>query len=439
MPHVATAATGDQRLRLGQIVTDDERIAELLHAWEEQYDNGHDLSADDLCRDDPHLSERVADRIEELKAVHWMRKTPASHSLGEFTAGESRGCAGNVLGNRYRLDRIHDEGGSGEVWRGFDLELLRTVAVKLPRSRRAVTRPDCDPFLREARRAARLSHPGIVPVYDVGRQGDDYFIVSEFVDGESLAKRLRREPQGVLQAVRTVRDISAALSYAHDQGFIHRDLKPANILVDSSGRYRLTDFGIAVAEGDVLDGPVEAAGTLPYMAPEQLSGCPTTDMRCDQYSLGVVFFELLTGRLPFECATAEELRRAILTKSPPLPQALNPDVPPDVGRACLRCLETRADDRFETISELATALQTCLDRHERLTISAREYDAYAEMRGDWGDVSHFGSYFEWYLGRAAALVGIGILLKVLGSLPTLALVVGILAAAAGIKKLQRGR
>lgn len=210
-----------------------------------------------------------------------------------------------LLAGRYRLEEPIAEGGFAQVWRGFDTELQRPVAVKLPRNDRRV--PQFENFLGEARKIARLSHPGIVPVYDVCRHGDSYYIVSELIAGEDLGKRLQRGLPPVREAVRIVVAVAEALGSAHRRGIVHRDIKPANILLGADGQVCLTDFGIALDRDQAHARHEEVWGTLAYMSPEQLAGPQQQlDGRSDIYSLGVVFHELLTGSHPVaEAAKAD--------------------------------------------------------------------------------------------------------------------------------------
>ena len=191
--------------------------------------------------------------------------------------------------------------------------------MKVPRVDRPVTGGEVDQCRIEARKVARLRHPNIVPVHDVGREGATCFIVGEWIEGTNLAARIRDRPPR-LPGGRPDRGRGRRRPGPCPRaGFVHRDIKPANILIDPQGRAYLTDFGIAVVEEDLLR-DVTAAGTLPYMAPEQLDeGLGPVDHRADLYALGVVLYELLTGRRPFRAATPIELREQILKASPSRP------------------------------------------------------------------------------------------------------------------------
>jgi serine/threonine protein kinase len=233
-------------------MSDDERLADMLLRWEELQVTGQEPSAEELCRDCPHLSPLLAERIHALKVTAWMDRHdddggPNPDPLVPDTP--------RTLAGRYRLDEKIAEGGFAEVWKGHDLELLRAVAVKLPKPGRLAS---AERFMAEARRVAGLKHPGVVPVFDVGRDGDSCFIVSEFVEGGSLADRIATNRPTVQESARLVAEVAETLAYAHRQGFVHRDIKPANVLLDHHERALLADFGIAYSPGDQGVAPVSA-------------------------------------------------------------------------------------------------------------------------------------------------------------------------------------
>ena len=247
----------------------------------------------------------------------------------------------------FRLLGKLGEGSFGEVYLAQDEKLDRKVAIKLPQRKRKVTEIEVQEFLAEARTLAGLDHPHIVPVFEYGRAAAGRcYVVSKYIAGGNLKDRLTRGRVYPPQAAYLVLQIAWALGHAHARGLVHRDIKPENILLDSTGRALVADFGLALNAADW--GPVALpAGTLPYMSPEQAAGeVKTLDGRSDLFSLGIVFYELLTGSRPFEGRTRSEVRDEIRHAELLPPQEIRPGIPDELGRICLRCLEKRPVDRF---------------------------------------------------------------------------------------------
>jgi serine/threonine protein kinase len=267
------------------------------------------------------------------------------------------------FGNYELLEEIAS-GGMGVVYRGRQTSLGRIVAVKMIKSGQLASDEDIRRFQSEARAAANLRHPNIVSVYEVGvHQGQHYFSM-EYVAGHNLAEKIREKPLPARKAVRYVRDIAVAVNYAHQQGTLHRDLKPSNVLIDESDQVRITDFGLATRiEGDgELTRTGQILGTPSYIAPEQAQGkrgliSPVSDI----YSLGVVLYELLTGRPPFRAETAVETLRQVIAIEPVPARRLNANVPRELETICAKCLEKEPARRFyRTANELAEDLDRYL-------------------------------------------------------------------------------
>jgi serine/threonine protein kinase len=254
-------------------------------------------------------------------------------------------------------------GAFGHVFRARDTELGRTVAIKLLRAGRLASREDLDRFMREARSAARLQHPGLVGLFESGETEDGMvYLVEEFVQGETLAARLKAGRFGFRPAAELAAAVADALEYAHRHGVIHRDVKPSNIQLDVDGRPHLMDFGLAKQETDessmTLDGQV--LGTPAYVSPEQARGeSRRVDGRTDVYSLGVVLYELLTGERPFR-GNRQMLLLQVLHDEPRPPRQLNHKIPRDLETICLKAMSKAPARRYATAGELADDLRRFL-------------------------------------------------------------------------------
>jgi serine/threonine protein kinase len=259
---------------------------------------------------------------------------------------------------RYRIERKLGEGGMGAVYLAHDPQLDRQVAIKVPRTARCDAR-----FLREARAAAALRHPHICPIYDLGEDGGQPYLCMAYIRGETLADRVRRiGSPPVAEALAIVGTIARAMQVAHEQNIIHRDLKPANLMIDETGQPVVMDFGLArtctplstqlTAAGDVL-------GTPAYMPPEQIEGdIARIGPGCDIYSLGVILYELLTGKVPFQ-GDMVALAMQIVADSPAPPSRRRAGVSSKLDAACLKALEKNPVDRWPTMVGFAEALADC--------------------------------------------------------------------------------
>ncbi len=268
---------------------------------------------------------------------------------------------GTVLGGRYRLVELLGQGGMATIYRARDNQLERDVAVKVLRPEYGADPDFIDRFRYEAQSAASLSHPNVVAVHDYGADPVGPFIVMELVEGEDLSSILRKT--GALPpraAARLVAQAARAVAAAHDRGFVHRDIKPGNILVTREGRVKVADFGIARALSEsALTLPGTTLGSVHYFSPEQARGEMATPAS-DIYSLGIVLFELLTGRRPWTGDTAAAIATARLTGAVPSPSALQSGIPPALEAIARRALATNAEDRFGSAGEMAAALDQAI-------------------------------------------------------------------------------
>jgi predicted Ser/Thr protein kinase len=274
-------------------------------------------------------------------------------TVGPLTEGRFR--AGALFAGRFRIIALQGHGGMGQVYRAQDLELGQLVALKFLTAFRSDQRARSR-LRTEVRLARQISHPNVCRVYDIGEATGELYLSMEYVDGEDLAgllKRIGRLP--VDKGIDIARKLCAGLAAAHASGVLHRDLKPGNIMIDSRGEVRIMDFGLAAVAEQQLDAADVRSGTPAYMAPEQLEGREATT-RSDLYALGLVLYELFTGRPAFEGKDAAELLRLREAHPSTTPSTLVPDLEPAVERTILRCLEPDPRRRPASALEVAASL-----------------------------------------------------------------------------------
>ena len=269
--------------------------------------------------------------------------------------------ASRVLGGRYQLRREIARGGMAVVWEAHDALLDRLVAIKLLHPQFAADPEFLERFRREARAAAKLSHPNIVPIYDVGEDSETKtpFIVMELVEGGNLKEHIRKSaplPNAEIRSIGAA--LASALEYAHKRGVIHRDVKPQNVLLGDDNRPRLTDFGIAQASASAtgLTRTGAVMGSVHYLAPELARGRPASALS-DVYGLGAVLYEMATGRVPFEGDTDLAVALAHVEQTPAAPRALNANLAPDLERIILRTLAKAPEQRFPSAGAVAYELR----------------------------------------------------------------------------------
>jgi len=264
---------------------------------------------------------------------------------------------GTIFAGRYRLERKLGGGGMADVWLAEDQELGRKVAIKMLHDRYANDTQFVERFRREATHAAGLAHPNVVSIFDRGEAGGSYFIVMEYVEGRTLKELIvTRGPCPVPVAISYVRQVLAALRYAHRNGIVHRDIKPHNVLVDHEGRVKVADFGIARAGSSQMTEAGSIIGTAQYLSPEQARGAPV-DESSDLYSTGILLFELLTGQVPFTGETPVEIAMKHLSQVPPAPSSIRSEIPHDLDLVVLRALAKEPADRYRSAKEMDRDLE----------------------------------------------------------------------------------
>ncbi len=286
---------------------------------------------------------------------------------------------GQRINDRYEIEKLIGEGGMANVYLAQDTILDRKVAVKVLRGDLAGDDKFVRRFQREALSASSLSHPNIVEIYDVGEDNGNFYIVMEYIEGKTLKQLIKK--RGVLTLPETM-DIMLqlldALAQAHDSYIIHRDIKPQNIMIKESGLVKITDFGIAMALNSVeLTQTNSVMGSVHYLPPEQASGKGST-IRSDIYSLGILMFEMLTGKMPFKGDTAVEI--ALKHMKEPLPSAreINPVIPQSVENVIIKAAAKNPKNRYHDVREMAEDIKTCLDperaAEEKIVLKYPEFD-----------------------------------------------------------------
>jgi predicted Ser/Thr protein kinase len=355
------------------VARSDEHLAQLVSELTDRVQRGEPVDLESECR--RHLE--LAKDLRELWGVIMMAKAAGSSSAApvptqpranEFPSDSFQLPA--RFGD-YELRQELGRGGMGVVYRASQASLGREVAVKMILRGQLASQADRLRFEAEAQAAAKLDHPGIVPVYEVGEiDGRPYFSMKH-VRGTTLAQRLAEGPLPPREAARILAAVARAIHFAHMRGVLHRDLKPSNILLDEQGEPHVTDFGLAkqLTDTGAVTKTGAVLGTPAYMAPEQAAGVRgQVGPRSDVYSLGVILYHMLTGRPPFQAASPAEMVMLVLEQDPVPPRMLNPKADRDLEMICLRCLQKPQDLRYASAAALADDLEAYLNDE---SISAR--------------------------------------------------------------------
>ena len=281
----------------------------------------------------------------QAPAVNPMGSASAWDQTGDFSAHSQTGAATPMVDapppeafGRYQVRKALGAGGFGTVYLGHDTQLDRPVAIKVLRCRPAESQVESERFLNEARRLARLSHPGIVTIHDFGVHDGQVYIVSDYLQGHDLSEWLKHNSPSWHEAALIAAALADALAHAHARRTVHRDVKPANIILTSDRGPVLVDFGLGLDESAAGGRELGAvSGTPAYMAPEQVAGeAHRIDGRTDVYSLGVVLYQMLCGIVPFRASTTRELLRQVHDDEPQPPRQLVREIPPELERVCLK-------------------------------------------------------------------------------------------------------
>ncbi|MCO5168905.1 MAG: tetratricopeptide repeat protein [Planctomycetes bacterium] len=344
-----------------------EHVPELTQVYREtvgpQQGETLPLAARDVPRE---LLDRSSELLRRPRDEDPPRVREFLRASGEGAPSTTGSFAAPARVGGYRVVRELARGGMGVVYHAHSMALDRPVALKVMRDALAADAEDVERFLLEARAAARLRHPGIVGVHEVGQDEGRWFIAMDLVEGESLKARVQRAgPLPGPEAARVALGVARALAYAHERSILHRDVKPANVLLAADGAPLLTDFGLAkdVAREDRgLTATGVAVGTPAYMPPEQALGdLPLVDRRADVYGLGATLYEMLTGRAPFRGPTALAVLEEVVRRAPARPSALRPGLDLDLETICLTCLEKEPARRYADAAALAADLEAYLE------------------------------------------------------------------------------
>ncbi len=392
----------------------DARLAELIDQLLTRARDGEPVDIERVAADVPDIGDElrrlwttamIADDLGSA-AVDLMQldQQPTIDSpAGEPAPQTSDSMVGAVFGD-YELLQELGRGGMGVVFKARQLSLGRTVALKMILRGELASDNDLARFRAETEAAARLDHPQIVPLYEVGEHADRPFFSMKYIDGRTLSQRLLEGPMSSRETAELLLPVCRAIAAAHEQGVLHRDLKPANILIDGSGKPHVTDFGLAKRistedsqhpAGASLTQSGAILGSPSYMAPEQAAGNRgTIGPASDVYSLGAVLYHMLTGRPPFQAATPVDTLLMVLEQDPLPPRVLNPAVDPDLELIALKCLQKPSDLRYQSAESLGDDLQAFLKNEP---ISARSSHITAIVGRVFRETHHAAVLENWGL------------------------------------------
>jgi eukaryotic-like serine/threonine-protein kinase len=367
---------------MSDLASNDELLASLLAQLEEGSRNGKPADLEAIIRQHPELADELRGLWATASVIDGIGLADELETLTFAEPSFPQRDLPRRMGD-YELINELGRGGMGVVYRARQLSLGRTVALKMILRGELASPTEISRFRAEAEAAARLDHPHIVSIFEVGtHEGQPYFSM-QYVAGTTLAQRLLDGPLPPAEAAAILIPVCRAVAAAHRAGVLHRDLKPSNVLIDSSGRPYVTDFGLAKQIGTPGEADKTTTGSIThsgailgtpgYMAPEQAAGQRGSIGPCtDVYSLGAVLYAMLTGRAPFQAASPVDTLLLVLEQDPPLPRILNPQVDPDLELITLKALQKPADLRYATADALADDLEAYL-RHEPISARSSQF------------------------------------------------------------------
>jgi serine/threonine protein kinase len=365
-----------------------QQIGRLYHAALELEAHQRDAFLDQACSGDAELNGRVRELlIAHERAGDFMESTPLDVVAGTVAQNSAASEYGQMIGH-YRILGPLERGGMGEVCVAQDTKLRRKVALKLLPPASTENSDHVFRFEQEARAASALNHPNIITIYEIGQAEGARFIAAEYVDGETLRRRMERGPLELRQVLDVAAQVASALTATHEAGILHRDIKPENLIIKPDGTIKVLDFGVAklIKPSTAMSGPLAAhnaqttpglmIGTIGYMSPEQVKG-QKLDGRTDLFSLGVVLYEMIAGTSPFSGDTVAERAASILHVDPPPLRRYLRDVPRELERIVTKVLAKNPEERYQGAKDLLIDL-----RDLRLDLEVKAREKRSELSGD---------------------------------------------------------
>ena len=341
---------------MAQNTQDEEVLSDLLLYWEEEFEKGLSISPEDLCKEYPHLLAQVKKGIKALRASIWNEPIDSDTAepiseIFEFLTLQS------VIKDRFRIDLILGTGGHGIVYKAWDLQLHRFVAIKSAKKFGALPEQKKLELLEEARKIGNLKHLGILPLYDILELNSTFLMISEFVESGNLTEAINTKNLTLIQKITILHKIALALHHAHEHGIIHRDLKSSNILLADNLEPKIYDFGNSLYINS--ESPDANVGSIHFASPEQIQGA-APNASSDIWSFGITLFHLITGKLPFNADSPQELIQQIMNQPAPSIRLLNPAIPKKLERILLACIQKDPNKRYSSAIPLALDLESLL-------------------------------------------------------------------------------